>query len=392
MCRTVQTVTWFGICSWWAFAGVFIQIVLNVLLLGRSTMAQRAPRTSTVEQKAATGSVLITVSDAEVGPSVFSELKILLDGVAPAANSIRVLLEKKQILITDVPAGESRLVAAHRLVRMDEVRLRVEPGQQTGYSLKLKPAMARLRVICEPGSKVYINRTYYAEVPAAGKTGILEIPPGEVEVECVHDEFHPKAFKGQLAPGDQELELPQERVVFSAEFSDGFGEGTRFWNAPATWQVEGGRLKVAGQGVGLLRDRIYKDFRAQFILALSNRMGAAWLVRTRNESNSYLFQLTGPSGNPPNLFRSFIRQDGNTRLLKSDPVIDAVSRPGSTVEILIEAARGTIKHFIKPSQNPGEAEPLSVLVDKTFSTGTLGFAAVDAEEFYVYFVSILPRN
>lgn len=393
MCRTVQTVTRFGIWPWWAFAGVFIQIVLNVLLLGRSTAAQRGPRTSSVEQKPATGSVLISVIDAAVDPSVFPELKILLDGVAPPANAIRVLPEKKQILITDVPAGESRVVPAHRLVDRGEGRLiRVQPGQQTECDLELKPAMVRLTVICEPGSKVYINGTYYAEVPATRKTGILDIPPGDVEVECVHDEFRPKTFKGQFAPGDHEVELPQERLVFSGEFSDGFGECTRFWSAPASWRCESGCLKVAGEGTGLLRDRIYKDFRAQFILALENQKGAAWVIRARDESNGYLFQLTGPAGSPPNLLRSFIRQDGKVRLLQSDPIIDDIGQPGATLEILVEATGETIKHFIKVSRGAGDAEPLNVLIDKTFATGTLGIATVDSEEFCVYFVHVLPKN
>ena len=380
-----------GIPAWRVLAWLWA-IALGFLLLDRSTMGQRTPRAASVGQKSTTGSVLILVNDAAVDPSVLPQLKILVDGAVPAATSIRVLFQEKQIEITDVPAGESRLLAAHRLVEQDEVRILVKPGQQTVYRLQLKPAMVRLKVISEPGSKVSINGRYRAEIPASRKTGNLEFLPGEATLEVVHDEFETKTFTGHFAPGDQELELTLKRIIFSGEFSDGFGDDKRFWNAPATWQVEKGRLKVAGQGTGLLRERIYKDFHARFIVALDNRKGAAWVVRARNESNGYLFQLTGPAGNPPKLLRSFIIQEGKTGSLKSDPVIDDLSRPGSTVEIVVEAVGETIKHFIKPSYNPGEPEPISVLTDKTFSTGTIGFTTLDSEEFCVYLVNVQPKN
>lgn len=377
----------------WAAAVVLeATLGLNVVCFQTSAFPQQPSRTARGGRQPAVGSVLISVNDSEVSPSVFAELNILIDGAPPPANTIRVIPEEKQILIGDVPVGECRLVAVHRLVAKDEVRIRVQPGQQAQYSLKLKPALVRLTVICEPGSRVYVNARYYAEVPAAGRTGILEFPPGEAALECVHEEFKPKAFKGQFAPGDQEVELPLERIAFSGDFSDGFGECTRFWNAPASWRCENGGLKVAGEGTGLLRDRIYKDFRAQFVLALENQKGVAWVIRARDESNGYLFQLTGPAGNPPSLLRSFIRQDGNTRLLKSDPVIDDLSQPGATLEVHIDATAETIKHFIKASRGAGEPEPLSVLTDKIFRTGTLGFATVDSEEFRVYFVHVQPKN
>jgi hypothetical protein len=320
---------------------------------------------------------------------VLSSLEVFINGMSvESVNSD----SKRELLISDVPTGDCHLMITGKAIEKIEEPLIIRSGQRTVYTARIRRALVRLAVTSEPGAQVSVNHQHSAEVSSSGRTGIITFPPCECVITVEHPDFESKSYKGECLAGDLELEFKLERKVFSPEFSDDFGEGARFWSAPESWQAKDRRLGVRGAGIGLLRERVYKNFIARLTLSLDDRKGAAWAVRALDKDNGYLFQLTGPLGTRPNLLRTFVRQKGGTRLLKSDPVIDDLSRPGDTIEIIVEARGETIKHFIKVSSAPksGEPEPLSVLVDKTFSTGTFGLEAVESEEFTVFFFTIIP--
>jgi hypothetical protein len=339
------------------------------------------------------GSLLIKLNlENDLDPQAISSLAIFIDGRPPESSQHSESM--REVLISDLPAGERRLIITGSGIEKIEEPLTILSGQQTVYTARLRRALVRLVVTSEPGARVSVNGQHYAEVAPSGRTGIISFPPAECVITLEHPDFESKSYKGECLAGDLQLEFKLQRKVFSPEFSDDFSEGSGFWSAPKGWRAENRRLEVRGAGIGLLKERTYKNFTARLALSLDDQKGAAWAVRAADPNNYYLFQLTGPAAERSNLLRTFIRQEGETRLLKSDPVIDDLSRPKDTIEIFIEAKDETIKHFIKVSSAPksGEPEPLSILEDRTLSSGTFGLGAVDSEQFTVFFVTIIPAQ
>jgi hypothetical protein len=184
------------------------------------------------------------------------------------------------------------------------------------------------------------------------------------------------------------------RTVFSPEFVDEFTGGAGLWNAPKSWQASPGKLKVQGPGVGLVKDSSFKDFRMEFDLIFGNGKGAVWVLRAQDEKTYYLFQLTGPNASSPNIFQSFIYQNGQVKPMKLFRVPENLGVPGDKFHIIIEAKGPEIKHFIQVKSNPKatQPQPFSVTTDNTFSHGQIGFGTKDGEEFIVQFVGIIPAR
>jgi hypothetical protein len=60
--------------------------------------------------------------------------------------------------------------------------------------------------------------------------------------------------------------------------------------------------------------------------------------------------------------------------------------------ITVEAKGPTIKHFIQLKSNPSAGSLLiSTLTDNTHSYGSVGFGTLNAEEFVVYSVAVIPE-
>lgn len=321
------------------------------------------------------------------------DVSILVNGRKPAQAKLSV--SKKQIELKDLPAGTHAVqISQPTFATPWEEKIEVKGGMSMPVPVAYKPAFVNLVVKSEPGTEIYINGTYKGKTTEAGKTGLIDIPPGEHTIRAVKAEYNVSEQKRVLAAGEATVELKLTRVSFSPEFSDYFLEGLKFWNAPGTWQVNRGRMLVRGAGLGLLQDQIYKDFKLEFDISLANGKGAAWVVRARDQKNYYLFQLSGPKGSAPNTFRSFICQDGQVRLLKTDRVVEDMSRPDEKFHIIVEARGPTIRHSIQLKSAPKSEgpQPLSAMSDGTFSYGSVGFAASGDEEVVVYFLNVTPVN
>jgi hypothetical protein len=339
------------------------------------------------------GVLLITIDDSEVPEALFSQLNFLIDGDRVPSTEMTISPERREVLIMEVPSGECHLVITHPEILKEDIRATVKPRQQTIVSVKLRSALVRLRIRSEPGTKIYLDDKLQTEVSEAGVSGIVQFPSGRATISGVHPYFPQRVFTGEFPAGNHELELKLgERIVFSGEFADSFAEGLGFWKAPETWRVKDRVLAVAGPGTGVLKDKIYRNFSARFFLRLTNQRGAVWVVRAREKGNYYLFQLTGRQGNPPNLLRTFVCENGRLEMRRSENVIDDLSKPNDTVEIALQATEDGIRHWIKVSSAPGlgEPEPIGVFLENRFPTGGFGFGTLDSEEFSVYFLNIVP--
>jgi hypothetical protein len=104
--------------------------------------------------------------------------------------------------------------------------------------------------------------------------------------------------------------------------------------------------------------------------------------------------LTGPDAPTPNVFRTFLYQEGQSKLLKLLRVPENLGIPGDKFHIIVEAHGSEIKHSIQLKSNPKatQPQPFSLTTDTAFSNGRIGFGSVEGEEFIVSFVSVIPAK
>ncbi len=209
----------------------------------------------------------------------------------------------------------------------------------------------------------------------------------------MEDKFEPNQLSDNFEAGERSVEVALTRIKTSSEYSELFDAATfkGFWDVPQAWQVVQGKAAVKGIDPGLLKERRYDDFRMVFDISFINGKGAAWIVRARDKQNYYLFQLTGPKSLSPSLFRSYLYQNGQFKLLDNVKVVDNLSTPGDSFTITVEADGTTIKHFIRLKSDPAAGSKLiHTLPDKTLTYGMVGFQAKDDEEFNVYTMIVIP--
>src|SRR5262249_17751347 len=155
-------------------------------------------------------------------------------------------------------------------------------------------------------------------------------------------------------------------IKSSPEFSDYFQDGATYWDAPKTWHVNHSKMSVKGQELGLVRNKVYDDFKVAFDISFNNQKGAVWIVRARDKTKYYLLQRSGPEAAYPMAFRSVIWQNGQLKSVKSDRVVEELRRPNDSNHIIIEAKGDTIKHFIQLKSDPvAGSQLLGILTDNT---------------------------
>ncbi len=178
----------------------------------------------------------------------------------------------------------------------------------------------------------------------------------------------------------------------ATEFSDSFLNGTVYWSAPKSWQIEKGRLlRVSGPGIGLIKDRMFRNFTASFDVQFINGKGAVWILRAQDARNYYQFRLLGPQGSPPKALVTSVCRNGTLTPLLTLPVSQDLGQPGDWFHIIVEARGSAIDHKIEVSSQPERGpQKLASLDDRSFLYGTIGFATQDGEEFYSSSVTVVP--
>lgn len=344
------------------------------------------PQTVQAYLKATTGSIII-------GP-IDDDATVLIDGKKLRDLDIKfnVKKEEKQVELDDVPEGYHTLsISSPRIADWKRDRVRVQGGATSYITTTFELALANLIVRSEPDAEIYLDGMMAGKTSSTGELRIPEKKPGKHTIRAEKDGFEPAQKTDTFGIGSVVVEVKLSRIKSSPEFSDYFQAGTSFWDAPKTWQVRSGKLLVKGASEVGLRSGFYDDFKMTFDISFSNEKGAVWIVRAHDKRNYYLFQLSGPKGASPKLFKSYIYQNGQPKLLSSDRVVEDLSLLNDSYTITIQAKGPTIKHFIKLKSNPaGGSELFSTLTDSTFSYGAIGFGGIDGEEFVVYFVSVLP--
>jgi len=337
----------------------------------------------TIQLTPTSGSILINLG------AVGFDATILIDDNRPASIAKR---SENQIELDDLPAGAHTLRITHPSIAAYEAQVVVEGGKIIPVNPTFKSAIANLLIRSEPDTNIFVDGRMEGRTSNAGEL-LISKSPGKHTIKAEKEKFEPAEKTDDFKIGDQTVEVKLTRIKSSPEFADYFMEGTTYWDAPKTWQVNHSKMLVKGQGAGFVRNKVYDDFKMVFDISFTNQKGAVWIVRARDKKNYYLFQLSGPKAAHPKIFRSYVYQNGQLNLLKSDPVVEDLSRPNDSYHITIEAKGSTIKHFIQLKSNPAAgSELLSTLTDSAFPYGGIGFGAIDDEEFDVYFLNITPDS
>jgi hypothetical protein len=342
-------------------------------------------KTATVPIQLTPTSGALLINLGALGP----DATILIDNKKPTSLARK---SGNLVELDDLPAGAHTLRITHPSIAPHEEQVVVEGGKTIPVTPTFKLAVANLRIKSEPEANIFVDGRMEGQTTSGGEL-LITTSPGRHTIKAEKERFEPAEKTEEFKIGDQMVEVKLPHIKTSPEFADTFQEGTTLWDAPKTWRVNRSKMLVKGQEIGLARNLIYENFIMVFDISFTNQKGAVWIVRARDKKNYYLFQLSGPKGAHPRSFRSFIYQNGQPTLLRSDQVVEDLSRPNDFYHITIEAKGNTIKHFIQLKSNPAAgAEPLSTLTDSTFAYGGIGFGAIDDEEFEVFFVNITPDS
>jgi hypothetical protein len=278
-----------------------------------------------------------------------------------------------------------------------------EAGEEINYPRLPLTRMAKLSVVGPAGAILSIDGAILGKIPPEGRVQIdyevRSIEERTITVELVG--YHPWTLRDKLLPGPRALEVELAPIVTSAGTTDFFDRLVQ-WQTPATWRVvvdeRNSRLEVRGGDLGLLKERIYRDFEANFTLWFPDGKGAAWAVRVNPSGEDYyLFSLTGPNAREagPLRFTTYLVRRGAPPLEVGTPVpllVDLSAAGSYTIGLTVR--NSTIQHTIT-SNETGETNDLGIWTDTSLTRdeylyGTFGFRALRDEIFLVDDFHLIP--
>lgn len=353
----------------------------------RSAVEVRRARTESVTAllTPTTGAILISLG------SVGDSATILIDNQRPAN------LTKKtgnRIQIDDLGVGPHTLRITHPSIAAYEEKVEVEGGIIKPVSPTFRVATVNLIIKSLPGARILVDGRMEGRVEDNGTLRIADKSIGQHTVRAELDKHDTVTMTKDFGVGDEVVNMPLKRTAFSGDFTESFLDaGT--WSVPKTWAITPGNMRVRGSAteteIGLLKEKVWENFRMEFDVSLINNKGAAWVVRARDNQNYYLFQLASMKGSPQTTFQSFICENGQLRQLESPQRVAVdLNNPKDQFHIIVELKGSKIEHFIEVTSRPGERKRFGIILDSAFSNGRIGFGTRGDEEFIVYQVSVTP--
>ena len=181
----------------------------------------------------------------------------------------------------------------------------------------------------------------------------------------------------------------------TAEFYDEFLNLTRWTVPPAGWMItRQNRLLIESQPlIGSPTGINCENFTMTFHLRLENAGGAAWALHAKDPNNYYLFYLSGPDGQIPNRFLTYVVRDNKftpPEFKSSIPVVPRLAS-GGEYQIDIKVDKNRFFHWITPSDS-GKKFNLGDYTDtdNVFPAGGVGFRTIGIEKFSMDDLFIWP--
>lgn len=313
--------------------------------------------------------------------------------------------ETGDVTIGDLAPGDHSLTIRHPEYNdYTDTLTKVAAGVEYTYAKTLLTRMTKLTIQGPPGATILIDGAVQGKINPEGSVRIdYELDQASERVISVELLGYQTWTKREtLSPGPRAITVKLDPIVTSAGVSDFFAN-LSLWKAPSSWKIvsdaRNSKLEVQGEQLGLLSDKVYRDFDANFLLWLNDGKGATWAMRVSKDGRSYyLFHLAGPKSttHTPKKFYTYLVRDGADPVEVSTPipVLLDFDKPGPfTVTI---SARGyTITQSI--TDRDAEESDLGKWTDTTvtkdrFLYGSFGFRALSDEVFQVDDLNLEPLN
>ena len=190
---------------------------------------------------------------------------------------------------------------------------------------------------------------------------------------------------------------PLTRPFTTIEVRDQFDNPSQWETPPAGWTIKEGRMVIENQPeIGFVRGKNYGDLEMGFHLTLLNAKGAAWAIHVQPDArNYYLFYLSGPEGQIPNRFLTYIVHDNKiTPTLYADlTTLNEKPEANGQYQVTVTVKGNRMIHTIESAQTGGKFN-LGDFTDQdnNFASGSVGFRTLGGEKFSVDDLYIRPPN
>jgi hypothetical protein len=309
------------------------------------------------------------------------------------------------VIIGDIAPGVHTLAIRHPEYNdYTDTLPKVEAGNEVSYGRIPLARMAKLTFQGPADARVLIDGAVQGKINPDGVVRIdYELERASertISVELLGYQAWTK--RETLAPGPRTFTVKLDPIATSTGVSD-FFDNLSLWKAPSSWKIiteaRNKKLEVRGEQIGLLSDKIYRDFDANFQLWLNDGKGATWVMRADKEGkNYYLFHLAGPKSttHTPKRFYTYLVKDGEQPIEVSTPVPVLLNLDQQGPFTVTIKARGyQIKQSISdPNADEGD---LGIWTDTTatkdrFLYGSFGFRALNGEIFIVDDLNLEPPS
>jgi len=283
----------------------------------------------------------------------------------------------------------------------------LKAGEEVNYSRIQLTRVAKLLIQGPAGATVLINGALQGKIQENGSVRIdYELEQATERTISVEQLGYQSWTRTEtLTPGPHTYSVSLDPIVTSAGVSD-FFDSLSQWKAPTTWELmadgRNKKLRVKGEGLGVLKDRIYRDIQGglNFTIWLDDGKGATWAVRVDKEGNNYyLFHLAGPDSTthtPKRLYTYLVRGGGAPVEVSTPiPVLTDLNK-NTSYTITIEVTGYTVRQWITSDQT-GDRGDLGIWTDTTatkdkFLYGTFGFCSMAGEIFTVDDLNLAPHK
>lgn len=324
--------------------------------------------------------------------------QVLLDGQARAVSD-----QSGNVALNNIPPGDHQLLVKHAEYNDYHDKFeKLEAGAIATLAIRMAK-VAKLTIQSLPNATVYVDGAVQGRINADGQVNLdYELPQaGEhvVSVELIG--FQTWTQKLLFTPGPRVVAASLTPIVTSAGMSDSF-DSLSLWAHPTTWKLAkdgaNSRLQVGSDALGLLKDKLYRNFEVHFTVWLTDGKGASWAVRADIEGKRYyLFHLTGAApaeGLTPRRFYTYLMQDGVLLEVNSPVTVLTKMNNKDNYTIHLTVKENVITHDMT-SNVDGEQNDLGIYTDTTATKerslyGTFGFRSFKGESFHVDDFNLQP--
>ncbi|HNC47060.1 MAG TPA: hypothetical protein PLU80_23005, partial [Acidobacteriota bacterium] len=299
-------------------------------------------------------------------------------------------LQGKELRLKISPTGERqvKIVQGTRTIvpaKLYKVDARIQKVEQ------VEPLKAVLIIETLPKASVYADDIFCGEASGEGTLTIDKLSPDEphrIRIEA--DRYRTFETDVELRTDvDSKLPAKLEAII---EFADLFTDLNK-WDAPADWKAETQLLKVRGaQTIGMPKEVGFRNCEVAFDLQLVKGGRASWVIHAKDtKKDYYLFSLELAGGAA--VLKTFVCRDGipGTPVQTDFIPVPVAEKKWHHFRILVEGNK--ISHLVTPNESPDEYS-VSLFQDRdnTFPYGSIGFATLQGEEFWVGAFVVCPEG